>query len=179
MSTTLAKAPVNLIAAAKAAELPVTLYRFAMAYVEGGCNNASEAWRETHPRCESSMGATVSASQALIKPNVQAAISAELGKQLALSQVSRDGVLSGVAQIANDPRHRASDRLKAFEMLGRYLNMWTEAPQLQQVVINMDMSGMGNLAAAAKEAVTVDAGTNLATIDTTQPQNQLITSEKH
>ena len=61
-----------------------------------------------------------------------------------------DSVLIGVASIANDPRQRTADRLKAFEMLGRYLSLWSERPELQQVVINMDMGG-------STQVVTVDA----------------------
>jgi hypothetical protein len=143
--------PPNLIAAARLADLPVSLYSFVLAYVAGGCNNGAEAWRQSHPDIKSDGAAGASASRALTNVNVEAAISAQLGRELIRSGVTSDNILIGIGQIAADPRARHSDRLKAYEMLGRYLSMWADRPELQQVVINMDLGG------PTPQQVTIDA----------------------
>jgi hypothetical protein len=133
--------PPDILPRAKQADLPVSLMKFVLAYVAGECNNGAEAWRQSHPDTASDDGAKVSASRALTNANVQAAIQAELGRQLQLGSVTQDGVLVTVASIANDPKARHADRLKACEMLGRFLDLWVDRPAVQQVTINLDMGG--------------------------------------
>lgn len=65
---------------------------------------------------------SVVAAENLAKPNIAALIE----KRVEEAIITTDEVLNGVKAIATNPKARDADKLKGFELLGKYLAMWTD-----------------------------------------------------
>jgi hypothetical protein len=60
----------------------------------------------------------------LRKPNVAAAVGKRTEK--GLKRLGIDDILAGIEEIALDSRRPTRDRIRAYELLGKHLNMWTD-----------------------------------------------------
>ncbi len=74
----------------------------------------------------------------LRKPQIQQAIQEQRKAVEEKCKVTVEGILSQIAQIAQDEEVRTADRLKALELLGKHLGLWEkrqdEGAQVVRVV---------------------------------------------
>ena len=85
-------------------------------------NNATEAAKMAGYECKSEGSARVMGSKLLNNPAIDAAITDAVERRV----IEADEVLNGIREIALNTSERAGDRLRAFELLGRYLNLFVE-----------------------------------------------------
>lgn len=71
-------------------------------------------------------GAAVQASQLLTNPNVQSHIATLAAKVCDKAEITAEEVLKGIKGIATSKESRDGDRLKAWELLGKYLKLFTD-----------------------------------------------------
>lgn len=82
------------------------------------------------------------ASENLTKPTVKEAIQRAMDERAERVQVKADDVLRGIKEIADDKEAPEQARLKAFELLGKHLKLFTDkvehsgALTLEQLVLS-------------------------------------------
>ena len=74
----------------------------------------------------SERSAHVTASRLLRVANVAAAIEAERGRLRERSDLRTDDVIRGLRQIAEDDSAKNSDRIRAYELLGKHLRLFVD-----------------------------------------------------
>jgi phage terminase small subunit len=84
----------------------------------------------------SEKGARVSASQLLSNPNIQEYLAELVEKQFKKAEVTTEEIIKGIADIARDNLEETQHKLKAWDMLGRYMNIYekekqSEAPKIE------------------------------------------------
>jgi len=57
---------------------------------------------------------------------IKAAIDAELLRRAEMSGITATYVLEGIRAIADDVNAKHTDRLRAYELLGKHLNLWKD-----------------------------------------------------
>lgn len=62
----------------------------------------------------------------LTNRKIKAAIDAELLRRAEMSGITATYVLEGIRAIADDAEAKHTDRLRAYELLGKHLKLWTE-----------------------------------------------------
>lgn len=67
----------------------------------------------------------------LKKPEIQEAISELQEAAAARASITVDKIVAGLKQIAEEPDAKDSDRIKAYELLGKYLGMFTEKVKVE------------------------------------------------
>ena len=60
------------------------------------------------------------------KDEVKAAIDMELLRRAEMSGITDTYVLEGIRAIADDPDAKDADKLRAYELLGKHLRLWTQ-----------------------------------------------------
>ena len=58
--------------------------------------------------------------------DIKTAIDAELLRRAEMSGITDTYVLEGIRAIADDPDVRGADKLRAYELLGKHLRLWTQ-----------------------------------------------------
>ena len=134
---------------------------FAINYVANGCSNITSAYSKAYPDCKKS-SATTGGIRLLEDERIQNAVNDMLAEELRKAGVSKENVLDKLVQCLDDTTAKWTERLKAAELLGRHLGMWTENNVQPQVVnIQLDMGGNRALITAAPRApVTINAPEN-------------------
>lgn len=133
-------AKVNYSLRAKAFGLSIAQYKFVLAYVANGCKNASKAYRENY-ETNTEKSANASASRLLSHAKVKHAISQEVNRQLRKSNTNPDHIIDILMRCIDDEDASWSERIKAADQVGKYLKMWSDRPEVQQITINMDLAG--------------------------------------
>jgi len=62
----------------------------------------------------------------LKKDEVKAVIDAELLRRAEMSGITDTYVLEGIRAIAENPDAKDADKLRAYELLGKHLRLWTQ-----------------------------------------------------
>ena len=62
----------------------------------------------------------------LTNADIKAAIDAELLRQAEMSGITGTYVLEGIRAIADDLNAKHADRLRAYELPGKHLKLWTD-----------------------------------------------------
>lgn len=81
-------------------------------------------------------GAKESASRLLTNANVQDYLAELVEKQFKKAEVTTEEIIKGIADIARDGCEETQHKLKAWDMLGRYMNIYekekqSEAPKIE------------------------------------------------
>jgi len=74
----------------------------------------------------SEKSAAAAGSRLLTNPQIKGAIDDALLRHAELSDISATYVLEGIRAIAENPDARHADRLRAFELLGKHLKLFTD-----------------------------------------------------
>ena len=82
----------------------------------------------------SEKSAAAAGSRLLTIPEVKGAIDGALLRQAELSDISATFVLEGIRAIAENPNARHSDRLRAYELLGKHLRLFTGKAEVDQQI---------------------------------------------
>lgn len=91
---------------------------FVEAYLQTG--NGTDSVRKAGYQVKSPGSAAVTASRLLANPLVKAEIDRRIEKEI----ITTDEILQGVREIALNLMEKASDRLRAFELLGKHKGTW-------------------------------------------------------
>lgn len=91
------------------------------------CYNATLAYMKIYPNA-SYDASKVNASKLLTNTNVKT----EIEKRMKSSTVTADEVIAGISSIAYAFDVRTSDRLRAFELLGRFHKLFTDKFEIAQ-----------------------------------------------
>jgi phage terminase small subunit len=67
----------------------------------------------------------------LRKPEIQEIIRAEQEKAAANASLTIEGIAENLKEIAANPLAKDSDRIRAYELLGKYLGMFTEKVEMK------------------------------------------------
>jgi PBSX family phage terminase large subunit len=95
--------------------------------------NATQAYRRAGYSARKDDTARVEGSKLLTKPNIQKYLQELRAKQAARTGVSADFVVQELYRVAgSDPELKGSDKMKALELLGKHLGMFTEKPEEPQ-----------------------------------------------
>ena len=71
-------------------------------------------------------------SENLSKPIIAEAINDQLDKRTKAVEITTDFILSGLKEIASNKDEQTKDRLKAFELLGKYKKLFTDRVENEQ-----------------------------------------------
>lgn len=82
--------------------------------------------------------AKVLASRTLTKVNVSDYLNKLKEKELKKADITTEWVLNGIKSIGDNKKAKDSDRLKAFELGGKYKKIWTD--RIEQLDINYDIT---------------------------------------
>jgi hypothetical protein len=141
---------------------------FVLHYIDQQCQNATQAYALSHPGSTSENAHGVGGHQALNDPKIIAAMDQELQRAFNRANVTADNVLAGLAHEARTAQ-KAADRIRAYEILGRYLSLWSERPQLQSVTFNLELGAAPAAGVlepfAAGQVITADPGAVAAVAD--------------
>ena len=74
----------------------------------------------------SAKSAAAAGSRLLKKDEIKAAIDAELLRRSEMSGITDTYVLEGIRAIAENPDAKDADKLRAYELLGKHLRLWTQ-----------------------------------------------------
>ena len=74
----------------------------------------------------SQKSAAAAGSRLLKKDEVKAVIDAELLRRAEMSGITDTYVLEGIRAIAENPDAKDADKLRAYELLGKHLRLWTQ-----------------------------------------------------
>lgn len=66
----------------------------------------------------------------LKKPQIAKLIEEAAKERVEKAEIDADFILMGIKEIAADPDEQSKDRLKAFELLGKYLKLFTDKTEL-------------------------------------------------
>ena len=97
-------------------------YQFVLEYLD--CLNGSEAYRRVYPNA-SMETSHVESSKLLALPKVKAVIKELMNEQSGNVDVTVSELIYNLKNIMNDPNTSTRDKIKAIELLGKYLDMWT------------------------------------------------------
>ena len=90
----------------------------------------------------SEKSAAAAGSRLLTNPEVRGAIDTALLRQAELSGISATYVLEGIRAIAEDSSARHADRLRALELLGKHLKLFTDkVEQDTQITVTIERIG--------------------------------------
>jgi phage terminase small subunit len=90
----------------------------------------------------SEKSAAAAGSRLLTSPEIKGAIDNALLRQAELSDISATFVLEGIRAIAENPTARHADRLRAYELLGKHLKLFTErVEQDSQITVTIERIG--------------------------------------
>ena len=78
----------------------------------------------------------------LKKPYIKAEIEARLQKRAKDNGITAEYVLQGIKAIADKQGIRENDTLKAYELLGKHLSLFTEVVKSENININHDVSSL-------------------------------------
>ena len=70
--------------------------------------------------------AAAAGSRLLKNDEIKAAIDAELLRRAEMSGITDTYVLEGIRAIAENPDAKDADKLRAYELLGKHLRLWTQ-----------------------------------------------------
>lgn len=66
----------------------------------------------------------------LKKPQIMEAINKQLEKHLEKAEIDADYILMGIKGIADNLEEQSKDRLKAFELLGKHMKLFTDKQEI-------------------------------------------------
>ena len=90
----------------------------------------------------SEKSAAAAGSRLLTIPEIKGAIDNALLRQAELIDLSATYVLEGIRAIAGDPNARYADRLRALELLGKHLKLFTDRiEQDTQITVTIERIG--------------------------------------
>jgi phage terminase small subunit len=90
----------------------------------------------------SEKSAAAAGSRLLTNPEIRAAIDDALLRQAELSDISATFVLEGIRAIAENPNARHADRLRAYELLGKHLKLFTDRAEVDtQITVTIERVG--------------------------------------
>jgi phage terminase small subunit len=90
----------------------------------------------------SEKSAAAAGSRLLTNPEIKGAIDTVLLRQAELSGISATYVLEGIRAIADDPDARHADRLRALELLGKHLRLFSDRiEQDTQITVTIERIG--------------------------------------
>ena len=89
----------------------------------------------------SEKGARVSASQLLSNPNIQEYLAELVQEKFDKANVTTEEIITGIADIARDNREETQHKLKAWDMLGRYMNIYEQEKKSEAPVIQIKYVG--------------------------------------
>jgi hypothetical protein len=110
---------------------------FIGAYLTNGFN-ASAAYREAYPE-SAAKSAESNAARLIGNDKVIDEIERRVGLTMASNEVDCDFVIGNLRRLATGAEKDA-DRLKALDMLGRYLNLWSDRPAPTMIQFNIDLN---------------------------------------
>jgi phage terminase small subunit len=86
--------------------------------------------------------AAAAASRLLTNAEIKGAIDAALLRQAELSGISATYVLEGIRAIADSSTARHADRLRAYELLGKHLKLFTDKAEVdQRITVTIERIG--------------------------------------
>lgn len=129
-------------------------YKFILEYLD--CLNGSEAYRRVYPNA-SMETSHVESCRLLANPNVKAVIKELLDQQSSSVEVTVAELISNLKTIMNDPKTANRDKIKCIELLGKYLDMWSNDLEVNvQPVINVSIVDDDNKDIVIDEPIDVD-----------------------
>lgn len=106
-------------------ELSVKQLAFVNEYMK--CMNATQAYMKIYPK--SSYEAANANSARLLSNTI---VKAEIEKRMKAYTMSANEVIAGISSVAYAPDVKTSDRLRAFELLGKFHKLFTDKFEVAQ-----------------------------------------------
>jgi phage terminase small subunit len=100
-------------------ELSIKQLAFVNEYMK--CMNATQAYMRVYPK--SSYEAANANSARLLSNTI---VKAEIEKRMKANTMSANEVIAGISSVAFAPDVKTSDRLRAFELLGKFHKLFTD-----------------------------------------------------
>jgi phage terminase small subunit len=90
----------------------------------------------------SEKSASAAGSRLLTNPEIKSAIDTALLRQAELSDLTATFVLEGIRAIAENPNARHADRLRAYELLGKHLKLFTDRAEVDhEITVTVECIG--------------------------------------
>lgn len=112
--------------------------------------NGTRAYMTAYPDV-SFDSARASSAETLAKPNVKAFISKLIDLYTGNVDITVGEIVNGLKEIALDPQSRRSDKIKAYELLARYKDMFVERKEVTVSTTNISEADIDKQLAMLEE----------------------------